>query len=146
MLPAQIPFSGKCSKQSLQLVLNGIPKPAEKEAQKKPELLPQVHVQNARMNHNFTGFLQLRNDTFQAVPAFPNAKIPFNLTPFAGFLPFQFLLLLLDCRISVGLSKFGTVQVDSVLLSVLHVFPRPEDRICKNPFRIMSVGAPVGLH
>ena len=53
------------------------------------------------MDHPFTGFLQLRNDTIQTVPAFPNAKVPFNLAPLARFLPFQSLLLLLDRRISI---------------------------------------------
>ena len=45
------------------------------------------------MDHHFTGFLQLRNDTIQTVPAFSNAEVPFYLAPFTGFLPFQFLLL-----------------------------------------------------
>ena len=98
------------------------------------------------MDHHLTGFLQLRNDAVQTIPAFPNAKVPFNLAPFAGFLPFQFLLLLLDCRIGIGLSKFGTVQMDSVFLSILHVFPSSEDRISKNTFRIMSVSSSVGFH
>jgi hypothetical protein len=117
-----MPFSGKCQSRSFQLDLNRIPEPAEKEAQKK------------------------RNDTIQTVPAFSNAEVPFYLAPFTGFLPFQFLLLLLDRRICVGLPKFGTIQMDSVFLAVSHVLSRPEDRISKHSFRIVSVGFPVGFH
>lgn len=62
------------------------------------------------MDHHFTGFLQFRNDAIQTVPAFPDAKVPFNLAPFAGFLPFQFLLLLLERWISIGLTKFRAIE------------------------------------
>jgi hypothetical protein len=82
------------------------------------------------MDHHFTGFLQLRNDTIQTVPAFSNAEVPFYLAPFTGFLPFQFLLLLLDRRICVGLPKFGPIQMDSVFLAVF----RPL-RPTRPPFR-----------
>ena len=90
--------------------------------------------------------LSFVNDTLQTVPAFPNAKVPFDLALLAGFLPFQFLLLLLDRRISRWLSKLWTVQVNPVPLAILHVFPRLENRICENPFRIMSVGPPIGFY
>ena len=96
-----MPFSVKSKNRVFQAVLNRIWSPAEKEVQKKPEPLPQVHVQDAGMDHHFTGFLLLRNDTIQTVPAFSKAKVPFNLAPLARFLPFQFLLLLLDHRISI---------------------------------------------
>ena len=84
------------------------------------------------MNHHFAGFLQLCDDTVQAVAAFANAKVPFDFAPFPGFLPFQLLLLLLDCRIGIGLAEFGSVKVDSTFLAVLHVLPSPENRICND--------------
>lgn len=98
------------------------------------------------MNHHFTGFLQLCDDTVQAVPALPNSKVPFNLAPLAGFLPFQLLLLPLDCRIGIGLAELGTVQMNSPFLAVLHALPSPEDRIRRNPLGIMPVGSFVGFH
>ncbi len=73
------------------------------------------------MDHHFTGFLQLCNDAIQAVPAFPNAEVSFNLAPLAGFPLFQFPLLFLDYLIRVGLTEVGTVQMDSVLFAILHV-------------------------
>ena len=98
------------------------------------------------MDHHFAGFLQLCDDTVQAVAAFANAKVPFVFAPFPGFLPFQILLLLLECRIGIGLAEFGDVKVDSTLLAVLHVLPSPEDCICKNPLGIMPIRPFVGFH
>ena len=136
-----MPFSDKRQIRLLQPVLNRIQKPAEKEAQKKPEPLPQVHVQDAGMDHHFTDFLQLCDDTVQAVPAFPDAKVPFDFAPVPGFLPFQLLLLLLDRWISVGFSKFRTVQVNTALLAILHVLPGSEDFVREDPFGVMPVGS-----
>ena len=98
------------------------------------------------MDHHFTGFFQFRDDAVQSVPAFSDAKVPFNLTPFPGFLPFQLLLLLLDRRISIGLPKLRAVQVNASLLALLHVLPGPEDLVCEDSFGVMPIGSLVGFH
>ena len=98
------------------------------------------------MDHHFTGFFQLRDDAVQSVPTFSNAKVPLNLAPFPGFLPFQLLLLLLDRWISIGFSEFRSVQVNASLLAVLHVSPGSEDLVCEDPLGVVSVGSLVGFH
>ena len=53
--------------------------------QKKPEPLPQVHIDSDGMDHHFAGFLQFGKDTIQWISAFSDAKVPVDLSPFSGF-------------------------------------------------------------
>ena len=49
-------------------------------------------------------------------------------------------------KICEGLSEFGTVQMNPVLLAVLQIFSGAEDRICQDSGRVMSISFAVGFY
>ena len=110
-----------------------------------PQSLFQVHHQDGEVDRGIAGVRKARHHAVKPIATLCFTELALDCVPFPGFIPFQKLLLVVDCLVLGRSTKLWSIHLNAVRLAEGQIRAVSIDLVRQDPLRVDAISLPVSL-